>query len=237
MVEDDESYRDVVSLRLRREGYEVELAADGTEGLRLFTDHPPDIVLLDVMLPGVSGHDVFRRMQALMPSVPIIAVTALGAEMDVVVGLELGAADYVEKPFHMRELIARMEAVLRRFRGQEPPSGLSRSLQRSEDAPEATMISVGPMTVDRTRREVRVAGNRVDLSRLEFDLLVVLLSPAGRVRKRDELMDTLWTNKDLADTRTLDSHIKRLRSKIEVDPSHPHHLITVRGVGFRFDAD
>jgi two-component system, OmpR family, response regulator RegX3 len=232
VVEDEESYREALAAGLTKEGYRVELAADGTEGLRLFAESPPDLVLLDVLLPGVPGTEVCRQMRAIAP-VPVIMVSALDSEVDIVLGLELGAADYVTKPYHLRELTARIQAVLRRV---SPPPGLpqSPSAQMAEEEPE--LVTAGPIRLDFARREVTAAGRPVHLSRREFDLLALLLSPPGQVRTRDELIDRLWSGRDLADTRTLDTHIRRLRVKLERDPAEPQYLVTVRGVGFRFDA-
>jgi len=234
VVEDDDSYREALATALGREGYDVQLAADGLEGLRSFSENLPDIVLLDVMLPGLAGTEVCRRMQELEPSIPIIMATALNAEADVVLGLELGAADYVTKPFHLRELIARIQSLLRRVALPAKVPESSRTSQPSE-APNRVPVSVGPITVDFGRREVRVNDRPVHLSRREFDVLAVLASPPGQVRTRDELIDLLWSNTELADTRTLDTHIRRLRTKLEPDPASPRYLITVRGVGFRLD--
>jgi two-component system response regulator RegX3 len=236
VVEDEESYRDALATALGREGYDVQLAADGIEGLRLFTDGSPDIVLLDVMLPDVSGVEVCRRMHALKPATPIIMLTALDAEVDVVLGLELGAADYLTKPYHLRELIARIQAVLRRVMPPALSTHTVHVLQATESSG-SPPVSVGPITVDFMRREVRVNGRPVHMSRREFDILAVMASPPGQVRTRDELIDRLWSNRDLSDTRTLDTHIRRLRTKIEPDPPHPRFLITVRGVGFRLDPE
>lgn len=238
VVEDEESYRDALATSLGREGYEVQLAADGIEGLRFFTDSPPDIVLLDVMLPGVSGVEVCRRMQSLQPAIPIIMLTALDTEVDVVLGLENGAADYLTKPYRLRELIARIQAVLRRVTAQALPTHLVQVQVPYAGWPSgSTPVSVGPVTVNFTRREVRVNGRPVHLSRREFDMLAVMASPPGQIRTRDELIDRLWSDRDLADTRTLDTHIRRLRTKIEPDPAHPRYLITIRGVGFRLDRE
>ncbi len=233
VVEDEESYREALQLGLTKEGFEVELAADGLQGLRSFTANPPDLVLLDLMLPGVSGIEVCRRMGELAP-VPVIMVTALDAEGDVVLGFELGAADYVTKPYPLRELVARIQAVLRRVRPPDLPTLASR---RSSLEPAFEMVQAGPVAVDFARREVTCQGRLVHLSRREFDLLALLLSPPGQVRTRDELIDRLWSGLDLADTRTLDTHIRRLRVKLEQDPADPQYLVTVRGVGFRFDAE
>jgi two-component system, OmpR family, response regulator RegX3 len=232
VVEDEESYREALAAGLTKEGYRVELAADGTEGLRLFAENPPDLVLLDVLLPGVPGTEVCRQMRAIAP-VPVIMVSALDSEVDIVLGLELGAADYVTKPYHLRELTARIQAVLRRV---SPPPALPQpgSVNVAESEPE--IVIAGPVRLDFARREVTAAGRPVHLSRREFDLLALLLSPPGQVRTRDELIDRLWSGRDLADTRTLDTHIRRLRVKLERDPAEPQYLVTVRGVGFRFDA-
>jgi two-component system response regulator RegX3 len=220
VVDDEESYRQALASGLTQEGFAVDLAVDGHEALRLFHRHRPDLVLLDVMLPDQSGIELCRRMRAVAP-VPIIMVTARDAEVDVVVGLELGASDYVAKPFRLRELVARMRAVLRR--GANTPV-----------APEE-IIAAGPFRLDTGRREVTVDGRAVDLSRKEFDLLCLLMSHAGQVVTREWCIDRLWWDQELVDTRTLDTHVKRLRHKLEPDPSAPRHLITVRGVGFRFE--
>ena len=233
VVEDEDSYRDALMAGLTKEGYAVELAADGLEGLRRFGANPPDIVLLDVLLPGMNGTEVCRRMREMAP-VPIIMVSALDSEVDVVLGLEIGAADYVTKPYHLRELTARIQAVLRRVAPPFPiaaPVGAEPARQR----PDA--IVAGPVRMDFARREVTAGGRRVHLSRREFDLLALLLSPPNQVRTREELIDRLWSGRDLADTRTLDTHVRRLRVKLEEDPADPRYLVTVRGVGFRFDAD
>jgi two-component system response regulator RegX3 len=231
VVEDEESYREALQAGLGKEGYEVQLVADGIEALRRFTDDPPDLVLLDLMLPGLSGTEVCRRMRR-MASVPVIMVTALDSEVDVVLVLELGAADYVTKPYRLRELVARIEAVLRRVAPPELPG----SGQRVATTASGTDVVVaGPVTVDFGRREVLRNGEIVHLSRREFDLLALMLSPPGQVRTREELIDRLWVGLDLADTRTLDTHVRRLRVKLEQDPADPEYLVTVRGVGFRFD--
>jgi two-component system response regulator RegX3 len=236
VVEDEESYRDALATGLSREGYEVQLAPDGMEGLRLFTEDAPDLVLLDVMLPEVSGIEVCQRMQALLPAIPIIMLTALNTEVDVVLGLEVGAVDYLTKPYRLRELIARIQAVLRRV---HPPALPTHEfhIPKRDQASGTQSVHVGPVTVDFMRREVRVDGRPVHLSRREFEVLAFLASPLGQVRTRDELIDRLWSNSDLSDTRTLDTHIRRLRTKIEPNPSEPRYLMTVRGVGFRLDPE
>jgi len=233
VVEDEESYREALQAGLTKEGFDVELAPDGPSGLRSFVADPPDLVVLDLMLPGMAGTEVCRRMRQVAP-VPVIMVTALDAEMDVVLGLELGAADYVTKPYRLRELIARIQAVLRRVAPPDVPELLG---GRGLPPGRADVVSAGPVTVDLARREVTRSGRIVGLSRREFDLLALLLSPPGQVRTRDELIDRLWAGLDLADTRTLDTHIRRLRVKLEHDPADPEYLVTVRGVGFRFDPE
>jgi two-component system response regulator RegX3 len=239
VIEDEESYRQALASGLGLEGFDVVLAADGPEGLQLFDEHSPDMVLLDMLLPGMHGIDVCRRIRALSP-VPILMVSAVDTELDVVLGLELGASGYVTKPFRLRELVARMHAILRRVQprelrsdvrvvGDPTPLGLSAV---PESGP-----AFGSVSVDFVRREVTVDGIPTHLSRKEFDLLAALLSPAQRVRSRDELIDLLWPDTYLTDTRTLDTHIHRLRSKLEPDPTDPHYIVTVRGVGFRIDPD
>jgi two-component system, OmpR family, response regulator RegX3 len=248
VVEDEESYRHALSVGLRREGFDVDVAADGAEGLTLFADRTPDIVLLDMLLPGMHGMEVCRRMRMMAP-VPIVMVSAVDAEVDVVLGLELGAADYVTKPFRLRELVARMQAILRRISppdvpyfhhpaGREGRSGLDREepVGRRYSDQEA-VAAFGTVEVDFVRREVTVAGAQTHLSRREFDLLAVLLSPTRRVRTRDELIDLLWPDRYLSDSRTLDTHIHRLRAKLEPEPTEPRFIVTVRGVGFRIDPD
>jgi two-component system response regulator RegX3 len=252
VVEDEESYRQALASGLGREGFEVVLAGDGPEGIRLFEEQRPDIVLLDMLLPGMHGIDVCRRLRA-VSTVPILMVSAVDSELDVVLGLELGASGYVTKPFRLRELVARMHAILRRVspRGLGPlplaPRAAGDGPDRVRDLgparpgpPAATAERVarfGSVSVDYVRREVTVGGSPVHLSRKEFDLLAVLLHPAQRVRSRDELIDLLWPDTYLTDTRTLDTHIHRLRAKLEPEPTEPHYIVTVRGVGFRIDPD
>jgi two-component system response regulator RegX3 len=221
VVDDEESYRQALASGLTREGFAVEIAGDGHDALRLFHRVHPDLVLLDVMLPDQSGIELCQQMRALKP-IPIIMVTARDSEVDVVLGLELGASDYVAKPFRLRELVARMRAVLRR--------GAAVAEHHEE------VLHVGPVRLDAGRREVTVHEQPVELSRKEFDLLSLLMSHSGQVVTRDGCIDRLWWDQELTDTRTLDTHIKRLRRKIEPDPANPRHLVTVRGVGFRFEA-
>jgi two-component system response regulator RegX3 len=240
VVEDEESYRQALASGLSREGFVVDVAADGAEGLRRFVDHPPDIVLLDLLLPGMHGTEVCRRMRTINP-VPVVMVSAVGAELDVVLGLELGAAGYVTKPFRLRELVARMQAILRRVSPPELPALVSKSdpadtAQGYPDEPPGN-IAFGAVSVDFVRREVTIEGQAIHLSRREFDLLAVLLTPVRRDRTREELIDLLWPDRFLSDSRTLDTHIHRLRAKLEPDPAEPRFIVTVRGVGFRLDPD
>jgi two-component system, OmpR family, response regulator RegX3 len=239
VIEDEESYRQALSAGLGREGFQVAVAADGAEGLRLFADHQPDIVLLDMLLPGMHGIEVCRRLRS-QSAVPVVMVSAVDTELDVVLGLELGAADYVTKPFHLRELVARMQAILRRVSPPEdslPVGEAGEGVGANQAAPANGTAVFGSVTVDFDRREVRVGGDPTHLSRREFDLLAALLSPARRVRTRAELIDLLWPDRELSDSRTLDTHIHRLRAKLEPDPSDPRFIVTVRGVGFRLDPD
>ncbi len=248
VVEDEESYRHALSVGLQREGFEVDVAADGAEGLALFAASTPDIVLLDMLLPGMHGMEVCRRMRMMAP-VPIVMVSAVDAEVDVVLGLELGAADYVTKPFRLRELVARMQAILRRISPPDVPHFHHHAVREGESGLDrvATVVippsdqdavaAFGTVQVDFVRREVTVGGVQTHLSRREFDLLAVLLSPPRRVRTRDELIDLLWPDRYLSDSRTLDTHIHRLRAKLEPEPTEPRFIVTVRGVGFRIDPD
>ncbi len=221
VVDDEESYRQALASGLTREGFTVESAGDGHEALRLFHRVHPDLVLLDVMLPDQSGIEICQQMRSLKP-VPIIMVTARDSEVDIVLGLELGASDYVAKPFRLRELVARMRAVLRR--------GVAVAEHDDE------VLAVCHVRLDAGRREVTVDEVPVELSRKEFDLMALLMSHSGQVVTRDWCIDRLWWDQELTDTRTLDTHIKRLRRKVEPDPANPRHLVTVRGVGFRFEA-
>jgi two-component system, OmpR family, response regulator RegX3 len=243
VVEDEESYREALVSGLRLEGFEVDVAADGQEALTLLSTSSPDIVLLDMLLPGMHGIEVCRRMRA-VSQVPIVMVSAVDTELDVVLGLELGAAGYVTKPFRLRELVARMQAILRRVSPQpDPLTALEPAPDPGEEWPLPGQdepppdAAFGSVYVDFVRREVTVDGRQTHLSRREFDLLAVLLSPARRVRTRDELIDLLWPDRYLSDTRTLDTHIHRLRAKLEPDPTDPEYIVTVRGVGFRLDPD
>jgi two-component system, OmpR family, response regulator RegX3 len=223
VVDDEQSYRDALSVALQREGFLVVTAADGIEALDRFEATRPALVLLDVMLPRMSGVDVCREIRT-RSRVPIIMVTARNSEIDAVVGLEVGADDYVSKPFRLRELIARVRAALRRVPGEEV-----------DDVDRPEMIEVGEIRVDTARHEVFVRGAAVALPLKEFELLEILLVNAGRVLTRDVLIDRVWGPNYFGDTKTLDVHVKRLRAKIEPDPSNPQYLLTVRGVGYRFE--
>jgi two-component system, OmpR family, response regulator RegX3 len=223
VVDDEQSYRDALTVALEREGFAVETAADGVEALERFDAVQPSLVLLDVMLPRVSGVDVCRQIRT-RSRVPIIMVTARNAEIDAVVGLEVGADDYVTKPFRLRELIARVRAALRRV-----PVGP----EAAGDAHD--VIEIGDVRVDVARHEVAVRGDLVALPLKEFELLELLLANAGRVLTRDVLIDRIWGPNYFGDTKTLDVHVKRLRTKVEEDPGHPTHIVTVRGVGYRFE--
>ncbi len=222
IVEDEESFVEALTVGLTREGFTVNVARDGKEALDFFNAYSPDIVLLDVMLPLVSGVDVCRQIRA-RSQVPIIMVTAKGEEIDAVVGLEVGADDYVTKPYRLRELISRMRSLLRR----------SRWTAESETF-RGDVIEVGDVAVDPERHEVFVRGQPLELPLKEFDLLELLLTNAGRVLTRDALIDQVWGSDYVGDTKTLDVHIKRLRSKVEDDPSNPRRIVTIRGLGYKY---
>ena len=221
VVEDEESYSDPLSYLLRREGYDVIVAETGPAALAQFDSNGADLVLLDLMLPGLSGVDVCRRLRQ-RSSVPVIMLTAKDSEIDKVVGLEIGADDYVTKPYSSRELLARIKAVLRRL--AEPEELLSPTLE------------AGPVRMDVERHTVTVGGVSTPIPLKEFELLEMLLRNAGRVLTRVQLMDRVWGSDYVGDTKTLDVHIKRLRAKIEPDPATPRHIVTVRGLGYKFEA-
>jgi two-component system response regulator RegX3 len=223
VVDDEQSYRDALSIALQREGFLVETAADGLEAIARFDATKPALVLLDVMLPKISGVDVCRDLRA-RSRVPIIMVTARNSEIDAVVGLEVGADDYVTKPFRLRELIARVRAALRR---------VPLSDEEEPDRPE--VLDVGDVRLDAARHEVFVRGSSVALPLKEFELLELLMANAGRVLTRDVLIDRIWGPNYFGDTKTLDVHIKRLRSKLEPDSARPTRIVTVRGVGYRYE--
>jgi two-component system response regulator RegX3 len=223
VVDDEQSYRDALRVALEREGFRVEVAVDGPDALERFDAVRPGLVLLDVMLPRISGVDVCRQIRA-KSHVPIIMVTARNAEIDAVVGLEVGADDYVTKPFRLRELVARVRAALRRGRADES------SFEEYGD-----VIEVGDVRLDAARHEVAVRGENVALPLKEFELLELLLANAGRVLTRDVLIDRVWGPNYYGDTKTLDVHVKRLRAKVEDDPASPARIVTVRGVGYRYE--
>ncbi len=222
VVEDEESFSDALSFMLRREGYEVGVAADGAAAIDEFDRHGADLILLDLMLPGISGTEVCRTLRQ-KSAVPIIMVTAKDGEVDKVVGLELGADDYVTKPFSSRELVARIRAVLRR-RG-EPEEMLPSTLE------------AGPVRIDVDRHVVAVRGQTIAMPLKEFDLLELLVRNAGRVLTRGQIIDRVWGSDYVGDTKTLDVHVKRLRAKIEVDPRNPTLILTVRGLGYKYEAE
>jgi two-component system response regulator RegX3 len=225
LVEDEESFIEAVRLGLSREGFAVEVARDGHEALEMFERCSPDIVLLDVMLPKMSGIDVCRRLRQ-TSDVPIIMVTAKSSEIDTVVGLEVGADDYVTKPYRIRELVARMRAALRRS---------PRDSTGEIALPSTETIVVGDVSLDPEEHVVTIAGDIVPMPLKEFDVLRLLLTNAGRVLTREMLIDRVWGSDYFGDTKTLDVHIKRLRSKIEDDPSAPTRIITIRGLGYKFE--
>lgn len=225
IVEDEESLADPLAFLLKKEGFEVIIAGDGPTALVEFAKNDVDIVLLDLMLPGMSGTDVCKQLRT-TSSVPVIMVTARDSEIDKVVGLELGADDYVTKPYSSRELIARIRAVLRR--GVEPENAL--------DGIEEQVLEGGPVRMDVERHTVTVQGEAVPMPLKEFDLLEYLLRNSGRVLTRGQLIDRIWGADYVGDTKTLDVHVKRLRSKIEEEPSRPRHLVTVRGLGYKFES-
>ncbi|WP_017585763.1 response regulator transcription factor [Nocardiopsis ganjiahuensis] len=220
VVEDEESYSDALSYMLRKEGFEVAVAPTGTVALETFDRTGADLVLLDLMLPGLSGTEVCRTLRQ-KSNVPVIMLTAKDSEIDKVVGLELGADDYVTKPFSSRELVARIRAVLRR-RGED-------------EVVLPAALEAGPVRMDVERHVVTVRGDNVQLPLKEFELLEVLLRNAGRVLTRMQLIDRVWGADYVGDTKTLDVHVKRLRAKIEEDPSSPRYIVTVRGLGYKFE--
>ena len=218
LIEDESSIGEALSYQLEREGFGVEWERDGTSGVERFRSRGADLIILDLMLPGMSGEDVCRTIRQ-SSSVPMIMLTAKDSEVDKVVGLELGADDYVTKPFSTRELIARIRALLRRTAEPDAPTGV---------------LEGGGVRLDRDRFEATVRGEPVHLPRKEFEVLELLMENAGRVLPRDTMIDRIWGGDYIGDTRTLDVHIKRLRSKIEPDPKSPAHLVTVRSIGYKF---
>jgi two-component system response regulator RegX3 len=224
VVEDEPSFAEALTVGLRREGFRVTVAGDGVTALERFGEIEPDIVLLDVMLPRLSGVDVCREIRGRSP-VPIIMVTAKTSEIDAVVGLEVGADDYVTKPYRLRELIARIRAIMRRTE--------NRNETALDDG--GNLIEVGDVMVDPERHEVTVRGTQVRMPLKEFELLTLLLENAGRVLTRDLIIDRAWGSDYHGDTKTLDVHIKRLRTKIEDDPRNPSRIVTIRGLGYKYE--
>lgn len=220
LVEDEQSVSDAVSYSLEREGFEVLTAADGQTALQRFEDGHPDLVVLDLMLPGINGWELLQAFRKQRPAVPVIMLTARAEETDRVAGLELGADDYVTKPFSMRELTARVRAVLRRL-----------STRPEESLPVLTKSGI---RLDADRHEVTVDGKAISLSPKEFDLLAYLMRHSGRVRNREDILQAVWGSAEFVDERTVDVHIRWLRLKIEADPVSPRRLLTVRGVGYKF---
>ncbi len=220
VVEDEESYRDSLVYQLTREGFEVEAVATGSDGLIAFDRQPADLVLLDLMLPGLSGTEVCRQLRS-KSAVPVIMLTAKDSEIDKVVGLEIGADDYVTKPYSFRELLARIRAVLRR--GTESP----------EAAEDPAVLAVGPVSMDTDQHVVSVGGEEIAMPLREFELLELFLRNPDRVLTRGQLIDRVWGADYVGDTKTLDVHVKRIRAKIEPDPATPTLLVTVRGLGYK----
>lgn len=224
IVEDEDAFIEALDIGLQREGFRVEIARDGAEALLNFESVKPDIILLDVMLPKVSGTDVCKEIRK-KSQVPIIMVSAKGSEIDTVVGLEVGADDYIVKPYRLRELVARIRAALRRS-----------SLTESEiDEVGIGTVRVGDVQIDPEQHMVTVRGTVTKLPLKEFELLYVLMANAGRVMTRENLIDRVWGSDYYGDTKTLDVHIKRLRSKIEVDPANPVNVVTIRGLGYKYE--
>lgn len=224
LVEDEEAFIEALQVGLAREGFEVVVARDGAEALSRFDEWDPDIMLLDVMLPKVSGTDVCREIRK-KSQVPIIIVSAKGSEVDAVVGLEVGADDYIVKPYRLRELVARMRAVMRR----------STLTQTEIDDVGFGAIRVGDVSIDPERHVVTIRDEVVKLPLKEFELLYVLMANAGKVMTRENLIDRVWGSDYFGDTKTLDVHIKRLRSKVESDPANPTNIVTIRGLGYKYE--
>ena len=221
IVEDEASFSEALSYALQKEGYDVTVAEDGYDAVEVFDKEGADLVLLDLMLPGQPGTEVCRQIR-MRSRVPVIMLTAKDSEVDKVVGLELGADDYVTKPYSSRELLARVRAVLRR--------------QVEPESDDASTVAAGPVHMDIERHLVEVADRSVSLPLKEFELLEMLIRNAGRVLTRGQIIDRVWGSDYVGDTKTLDVHVKRLRSKIETDPAKPQLLVTVRGLGYKFDA-
>lgn len=225
VVEDEESFVEALKVGLKREGFRVEVARDGVQAIEMFDIVKPDVILLDIMLPRMSGIDVCRQLRK-KTLTPIIMVTAKGAEIDTVVGLEVGADDYVTKPYRMRELTARIRAVLRRVPSERSDRGGELS---------SGSLLVGDVALDPDEHNVVIRGETHKLPLKEFELLHLLLANAGRVLPRDVLIDRVWGSDYVGDTKTLDVHIKRLRTKVEDDPAQPSRIVTIRGLGYKYE--
>jgi two-component system OmpR family response regulator len=225
IVEDDQTLLGVLRYNLAKEGYDVVTASDGAQALEVARSEKPEVIVLDIMLPKLDGFEVCRILRREM-TVPILMLTAKTEEIDKVVGLELGADDYMTKPFSVREFLARIRAMLRRT------EMMKQEVAASKEAP---VVKVGSLEIDPTRHQASLSGSVLDLSPREFDLLAFLASNPGRVFSRDYLLERVWGYDYAGDTRTVDVHIRWLRQKIEVDPAHPRHLLTVRGVGYKFE--
>ncbi len=228
LVEDEDSFVEALTVGLNREGFRVEVAQDGATALQRFNEIKPDIILLDLMLPRISGIDVCREIRK-TSNVPIIMVTAKSAEIDMVVGLEVGADDYITKPYRIRELVARLRALLRRaaMDGTGTPA--------SPEAGASKSLVVGDVALDSDEHLVTVSGETVNMPLKEFELLHLLLSNVGRVLPRELLIDRVWGIDYVGDTKTLDVHIKRIRAKIEPDPARPERIVTIRGLGYKYE--
>ncbi len=224
IVEDEKAIAAFVQAALEREGLSVQVARSGEAALAQIEAERPDLILLDLMLPGLDGFEVCRHVRARKPYIPIIMLTARAQDTDKIVGLELGADDYITKPFNARELTARVRALLRLIR-------------QTSGEPAANLIRAGDLTVDRERHVTTVAGQPIDLTPKEFDLLATLIAERGRVFGREMLLERVWGYDYMGESRTIDVHIQRLRQKIEADPANPHYLLTVRGLGYKFAAE
>jgi two-component system response regulator RegX3 len=223
IVEDESSFSEALEFLLKKEGFDVEVAENGRIAIEKFEANPADLILLDLMIPEVSGTEVCRIIRT-SSQVPIIMLTAKDSEIDKVVGLELGADDYVTKPYSSRELLARIKAVMRRQQGEE----------HSQET--GAMLACGPIQMNVEKHEVKVSGEKISLPLREFELLEFLIRNSGRVLTRHQLIDRVWGGDYFGDTKTLDVHIKRLRSKIEIDPANPILLQTIRGLGYKLEA-
>jgi DNA-binding response OmpR family regulator len=224
VVEDETSIAAFVQTALEREGFVVQLVSNGAAALAQIGANLPDLILLDLMLPGMDGFDVCRQVRARGPYIPIVMLTARSEDVDKIVGLELGADDYITKPFNVRELIARVRAVLR-------------LTHQAGTGPGQDRLQVGQVVIDRASRTVAVAGRRIALTPKEFDLLATLAWDRGRVFGREMLLERVWGYDYMGESRTVDVHMQRLRHKIESDPAHPRYLLTVRGVGYKFASE